>query len=195
MDEEEKKTDDHPSNLIQNTLLKGRKIVISAGVDSKAAERVVNQLLFLEEHDPDKDITVFINSPGGEVYSGFAIYDTMKLIKPRVKTVVLGLAASMGSIISLGGEAGHRYCTTNSKVLIHQPLITGVLFGSSSDIEIHTKDMLRLKEQIIRIYIEATGKDEKAIRHDLERDYWLTPTEAKDYGLVDKIIASTTEIE
>jgi len=175
-------------------LLKARKIIISSDVNSKMADKVVQQLLALEVENPDEDITIFINSPGGEVYSGFAIYDVMKAIKPKVKTVVMGLAASMGSILSIGASKGNRYALPNSKILIHQPLISGVLRASTTDIEIHAKDMIKLKSRLVQIYVEATGQTEEIIRRDFERDYWMTAEEARDYGLLDKIITSTSDI-
>lgn len=180
--------------MMMNRLLKARKIVLSSEVNSKLADRIINLLILMEEEDKEKPIVIYINSPGGEVYSGFAIYDWMRSIQPPVYTVVSGFAASMGSIISLAGADGHKYAMPNAKVLIHQPLIAGVLRGTSTEIEIHAKEMLSIKERIVNIYAEKANRDVDTIRKDIERDKWLTAEEAKDYGLIDKIIKSQGEI-
>ena len=194
-DKEENDKEKKSSFNATDKLLKARKIIISTDVNSKSADKIIQQLLALEVEDPDKDITMFINSPGGEVYSGFAIYDVMQAIKPTVKTVVMGFAASFGSVLSIGAKKGNRFALPNSKILIHQPLIAGVLRASTTDIEIHAKEMIQLKNRLVEIYVEATGQTEETIRKDFERDYWMTANEAKEYGLLDKIIKSTSELE
>ena len=198
LNEKEKEEDKEKGSPFAERLLKERKIVISSEVDSKLANRVVQQLIFLEADDPKKPITIFINSPGGEIFSGFAIFDMMKFIKPIVKTVVIGFAASMGSILSLGAEHGHRYALTNSMFLIHQPLISGVYRGSAADIEIQAKEMINTKNKIIDIYVEATGKTYDEIKRDIDRDYWMTAQQALEYGpksLIDKLITKSSELE
>ena len=192
--DKEKDKEGKSSFNISDKLLKARRIVISSDVNSKSADKIIQQLLALEVDNPEEDITMFINSPGGEVYSGFAIYDIMQAITPKVKTVIMGFAASFGSILAIGGEKGHRYAFPNSKILIHQPLISGVVRASTTDIEIHAKEMLRLKNRLVDIYVEETGQTAETIRRDFERDYWMTAEEAKNYGLVNKIILKTTEI-
>ena len=179
-------------------LLNSRKIVLSRHVDAKLANTVVKQLLFLEKKDPKKPITLFINSPGGEIHSGFAIYDIMQFIKPKIKTVVIGFAASMGSIIALGADVGHRYALPNAMFLIHQPLISGVYEGSVTDIQIQAKEMINIKNRIIHIYVQATGKTYEEIKKDINRDFWITANEALNYGskkLVDQVITSSISLD
>jgi ATP-dependent Clp protease protease subunit len=191
------KDDDKEKGSMQEKLLKARKIVISSEVDSKLANKVTNQLLLLENEDPNKQITIFINSPGGEIFSGFAIFDMMKFIKPLIKTVVMGFAASMGAILSLGAEPGYRYALPNSMFLIHQPLISGVYRGSAADIEIQAREMINTKNRIINIYVEATGKTHEEIKNDIDRDFWLTAKQALEYGpkaLIDKMLVSSDEL-
>ncbi len=191
------KEEDKDKTSMQDKLLKARKIVISSEVDSKLANRVTNQLLLLENEEPNKPITIFINSPGGEIFSGFAIFDMMKLIKPLIKTVVMGFAASMGSILSLGANTGYRYALPNAMMLIHQPLISGVYRGSAADIEIQAKEMINTKNRIINIYVEATGKSPEDIKNDIDRDFWMTANQALKYGpkaLIDKVLTSTDEL-
>ncbi len=186
------------SSSMTEKLLKSRKIIISTDVNSKLANRVIHQLLLLEEDKPDESITMFINSPGGEVYSGFAIYDMMQFVKPMVKTVVMGLAASFGSLLSIGAKPGHRYALTNAVFLIHQPLISGVLRGTASDIEIHANEMIKLKDRIIDIYVQGTGKTYDEIKRDINRDYWMTAQQALEYGpkqLIDKVITSIRDLD
>ncbi len=197
MRDAEKEEDKEKSSSMTEKLLKSRKIIISSDVNSKLVNRVIHQLLLLEEDKPDEPITMFINSPGGEVYSGFAIYDMMQFVKPLVKTVVMGFAASMGSILSLGAEKGHRYALTNAMLLIHQPLISGVYRGTAADIEITAKEMINTKNRIIDIYVEATGKTHDEVKKDINRDYWMTAQQAMEYGpkrLIDKVITNIEEI-
>ena len=181
-------------SYLEKKLIDERKIIISSGVDSKMAERIIKSLFLLDAIDNTKPITVIINSPGGEVFSGFAIYDIMKAIKSPVITLVAGFAASMGSIIMLGSEKGHRYATKNAKVLIHQPLISGMFQGRAMEIEIQAKEIVETKNRIIKLYVDETGQAEDKIAKDVELDYWMTAEEALEYGLIDKIIESMDEV-
>lgn len=195
-EEEDKKSGGKFS--LSERLIEARKIIISSEVNSKLANRVVNQLLVLEENDPEKPITVFINSPGGEIYSGFAIYDMMSFVRCPIRTVVMGFAASMGSILALGADKGHRYALSHSMFLIHQPLISGVYRGTAADIEIQAKEMINTKNRIVQIYVDATGKSFEEIKKDINRDYWITAQEALKYGpksLIDRVILSYSDIE
>ena len=195
--QEEGNYEKEKSTPINEKLLKSRKIVISSEVNAKLANKVVSQLLFLEEENKEKPITIFINSPGGEIHSGFAIYDMMKFIKPQVRTVVMGFAASMGSILSLGASRGHRYALYNAMFLIHQPLLTGIYQGSASDIEIQAKEMINLKNRIINIYVETTGKEYEEVKNDINRDFWMTAQQAIFYGpkkLIDQVITNSESL-
>ena len=176
---------------IYSRLLKDRVIFIGAGIEENIANSVIAQLLFLESEDPEKDITVYINSPGGHVYDGLAIIDTMNYIKPDVSTVCMGMAASMGAMLLAAGEKGKRYALPNSEVMIHQPL--GGAQGQASDIEITAKQILRIKERLTDMLVEATGQTKERIENDMDRDYWMTANEAKKYGLVDKVIPARSK--
>jgi len=173
---------------IYSRLLKERVIFLVGEVNDQTANLVVAQLLFLESENPDKDISLYINSPGGSVTAGMSIYDTMQFIKPDVSTMCLGFAASMGAFLLAAGAKGKRYSLPNSKVMIHQVL--GGARGQATDIEIHARDILRTKEQMNRILAERTGQTLEKIQQDTERDYYMTADEAKDYGLVDQVIAN-----
>lgn len=170
---------------IYSRLLKERIIFLGGGIDDAVASTIVAQLLFLESEDPKKDICLYINSPGGHVHAGLAIYDTMQHIKPDVSTICVGMAASMGSLILSSGAKGKRFILPNAEVMIHQPL--GGAEGQATDIEISAKHILRSKDQLAKILAENTGKTAKQVTEDMDRDYWFTPEEAKKYGLVDKI--------
>ena len=173
---------------IYSRLLKERVIFLVGEVNDQTANLVVAQLLFLESENPDKDISLYINSPGGSVTAGMSIYDTMQFIKPDVSTMCLGFAASMGAFLLAAGAKGKRYSLPNSKVMIHQVL--GGARGQATDIEIQARDILRTKEQMNRILAERTGQTLEKIQQDTERDYYMTADEAKDYGLVDQVIAN-----
>jgi ATP-dependent Clp protease, protease subunit len=173
-------------------LLASRTIILSGNVDSELAQRVIQQLVLLD-HDSEKRITLLINSPGGEVYSGFAIFDTLRFVSAPIVSVVVGLAASMGSVLALAAPKGSRYCTPNAKFLIHQPLMMGYQ-GRAIDIEIQAKEILRDRERLVMLYADATGKPAAEISKDIDRDHWLTAEEARTYGLLDKIIASRKEL-
>lgn len=171
---------------IYSRLLKDRVIMLSDEVNDATASLIVSQLLFLESEDPDKDIYLYINSPGGSVTAGMAIYDTMQYIKPDVCTVCMGMAASMGAFLLAGGAKGKRMCLPNAEVMIHQPL--GGTKGQATDMEIAAKHILRTKEKLTRIIAENCGKEYETVLADMERDNWKTAQEALAYGLVDKII-------
>ena len=172
---------------IYSRLLKERVIFLVGEVNDQTANLVVAQLLFLESENPDKDISFYINSPGGSVSAGMAIYDTMQFIKPDVSTLCIGFAASMGAFLLAAGAKGKRFSLPNSKIMIHQVL--GGARGQATDIEIHARDILKTKEQMNRILADRTGQTFEKIARDTERDYFLTSDEAKDYGLIDQVIA------
>jgi len=172
---------------IYSRLLKERVIFLVGPINDQMANLVVAQLLFLESENPDKDISLYINSPGGSVSAGMAIYDTMNFIKPDVSTLCTGMAASMGAFLLAAGTKGKRYCLPNSKVMIHQPL--GGAQGQATEIEIAAREILKTREQLNKILSETTGQPREKIDNDTERDYFLTAPEAKDYGLVDQVIA------
>ena len=172
---------------IYSRLLKERVIFLVGEVNDQTANLVVAQLLFLESENPEKDISFYINSPGGSVTAGMAIYDTMNFIKPDVSTLCCGFAASMGAFLLAAGAKGKRLSLPNSKVMIHQVL--GGARGQATDIEIHARDILRTKDQMNRILAERTGQTLEKVQRDTERDYFLTADEAKDYGLIDEVIA------
>jgi len=175
---------------IYSRLLKERVIFLVGEVNDQTANLVVAQLLFLESENPDKDISFYINSPGGSVSAGMAIYDTMQFIKPDVSTLCIGFAASMGAFLLAAGEKGKRFSLPNSKIMIHQVL--GGARGQATDIEIHARDILKTREQMNRILADRTGQSFEKIARDTERDYFLTADEAKDYGLVDQVVAQDT---
>ncbi len=173
---------------IFSRLLTDRIVMLSDEVNDATASLVVAQLLFLEGQDPEKDISLYINSPGGSITSGMAIYDTMNYIKCDVSTICIGLAASMGAFLLSSGAKGKRIALPNSEILIHQPLISGGLSGQCSDIRIHSDHLVRTREKLNRILAENTGKDISIINADTERDNYMTAKEAMEYGLVDKVI-------
>jgi ATP-dependent Clp protease, protease subunit len=195
-DDDDRKDNDADGleGFMEKKLLDQRVIIISSGINQKTAERVIKMLLLLDGIDQTKPIKVIINSPGGDVFSGFAILDVMKAIKAPVVTLVAGFAASMGSIIMLGAKKGSRFATKNSKVLIHQPLIAGVFEGRATEIEIQAKEIQQTKEKIINLYVEETKQQRKKVAEDVENDYWMTAEEAMEYGLVDKIIDAISDI-
>ncbi len=171
---------------IYSRLLKDRIIFIGTPIDDNFANIIIAQLLFLEADDPDKDIYLYINSPGGVVTSGMAIYDTMQYIKPDVSTICIGQAASMAALLLASGARGKRYALPNARVMIHQPL--GGFQGQATDIEIHAKEILKIKDNLNQILSTHTGQPFERIRQDTERDYFMSGTEAKDYGIIDEVI-------
>lgn len=171
---------------IFSRLLKDRVIFLVGPIDDQIANLVVAQLLFLESENPDKDISLYINSPGGVVTAGLAIYDTMQFIKPNVSTMCIGQAASMGALLLAGGEAGKRYCLPNARVMIHQPL--GGVQGQASDIMIHAEETLKIKTRLNQILAKHTGQPEATIAKDTDRDNFMSPERALEYHLIDKIL-------
>jgi ATP-dependent Clp protease, protease subunit len=173
---------------IYSRLLGERIVFLGTPVDDDVANLVVAQLLHLEAEDPDKDVSLYINSPGGVVYAGLAIYDTMQFIKPDVQTICFGVAMSMGSLLLAGGTPGKRMALPNSRILIHQP--SGGFQGQSADIEIHAREILALRNRVDEIYSMHTGKPVERVHDDMERDRYFTAEEAREYGLVDRVISS-----
>ena len=173
---------------IYSRLLKERVIFLVGPVDDHTANVIVAQMLFLESENPDKDINLYINSPGGSVSAGLAIYDTMQFIKPDVSTMCVGQAASMGALLLTAGAKGKRFCLPHSRVMIHQPL--GGYQGQATDIEIHTREILKIRSQLNDLLAHHTGQPVKTIEQDTERDNFMGPVEAKEYGLIDELIES-----
>lgn len=180
---------------IERTLLLNRRLFFSEDVNQESSTEVIRKLWYLELLAPGKPITLMINSPGGSVDAGFAIWDQIKMISAPVTTVVTGLAASMGSILSLCAPRGRRLATPNARILIHQPSIHGGLRGQASDLEIHAREILKTRARIVQLYVDATGKDRETIAAAIERDTWLSAEEAKDFGLIDKIITNFKDLQ
>ena len=174
-------------------LFEGRYLVVSEGINSKVAKSVIEQLYAFDAADSKKDIVMVLNSPGGEVNSGYAIYDTMRFIRPDVKVVVSGLCASIATVIFLGAKKEHRFSLPNSRFLIHQPLISGHVQGQASDIEITAREIMKTREKIAHLYVQETGKNFDQVMQDIERDYWMNADEAKDYGLLTTIVDKWTD--
>jgi len=173
---------------IYSRLLKDRIIFLGDSVDEHTGNIVVAQLLFLESEDPEKDIHLYINSPGGYVSAGLAIYDTMQYVKCPVSTICLGHAASMAALLLAGGAAGKRFALPNARIMIHQPL--GGVQGQATEVEIHAREILKLRDRLNDILVKHTGQSKKKVRADTERDYYMSPEEAVEYGIVDKVIHS-----
>ncbi|GEN46759.1 ATP-dependent Clp protease protease subunit [Alkalibacillus filiformis] len=171
---------------IYSRLLKDRIIMLGGPVDDNIANSIVAQMLFLAAEDPDKDISLYINSPGGSITAGMAIYDTMQFIKPNVSTICVGMAASMGAFLLAAGEPGKRYALPNSEVMIHQPL--GGTQGQASDIQIHAKRIVEMREKLNKVLSERTGQPYEVVERDTDRDNFMSAEEAKNYGLVDDIM-------
>ncbi|MDP1609231.1 MAG: ATP-dependent Clp protease proteolytic subunit [Chlamydiales bacterium] len=196
--EHEEKTN-QPSKFITDkidqAILEKRRIFLSDGVDSGTAKEIIRNLWYLDHIAPGKPILFVINSPGGSVDSGFAIWDQIKMLSSPVITLVTGLAASMGSLLSLSSGKGKRFATPNARIMIHQPLIGGVIRGQATDLNIQAQEMLKTRAMIVDIYADATGKDAKAIEKAIDRDNWMTAEEALQFGLLDKIVTSMKEVE
>ena len=180
---------------IYSRLLKERIIFLVGPVNDQTANLVVAQLLFLESENPDKDIFLYINSPGGSVSAGMSIYDTMNFIKPDVSTLCLGQAASMGAFLLSAGAEGKRFALPNSRVMIHQPLISGGLGGQASDIEIHAKELLKLKVKLNQLLAEHCGRTLDELERDTDRDNFMSAEEAQAYGLIDQVLSSRSDIK
>ena len=170
---------------IYSRLLEDRVVFLNGEVNSQSANLVIAQLIYLEAKDPNKDISLYINSPGGSVSDGFAIYDTIQYIKSNVSTICVGMAASMGAFLLSAGTKGKRYALANSEVMIHQPL--GGTQGQATDIQIHAEHILKLKKRLTKILAENCGKPVEEVARDCERDYYMSAAEAKDYGIIDKV--------
>ncbi len=180
---------------IDQAILEKRRVFLSDQVDSSTAKEMIRNFWYLDHIAPGKPILFVINSPGGSVDSGFAIWDQIKMLSSPVVTLVTGLAASMGSLLSLCSGKGKRLATPNSRIMIHQPLIGGVIRGQATDLDIQAKEMLKTRAMLVDIYAHATGKDVKAIEKAIDRDNWMTAEEALEFGLLDKIVSSMKEVE
>lgn len=198
LDEEEERKKDQKVRLIDDKiddiLLKARRIFFGDAVDSDSAKDAIRKLWYLELTDPGKPILFVINSPGGAIDSGFAIWDQVKMITSPVTTLVTGLAASMGSILSLCAAPKRRFATPNSRIMIHQPSIGGLIRGQATDLAIQAKEMIKTRAAIVDVYVKATGKDAKTIEKAIDRDTWMTAQEAMNFGLLDGIVTSFREI-
>jgi ATP-dependent Clp protease, protease subunit len=188
-----KKENDEKDDGLMQKLLEARTIIISGSVDSKLADKVVKQILIMEQLDADKEIKFMINSPGGEIYSGFAIYDTARFVTCPITTIVMGLAASMGSVLSLVGDDGRRFALPNAQFMIHQPLLTGAE-GQTTDLEIQSRQILKTRKGLADMYAEKTGKTPAQILKDMDRDHWLSADEAVSYGLINRVIRNKSEL-
>jgi ATP-dependent Clp protease protease subunit len=183
------------TDKIDAALLENRRLFISNQIDNETAEDFIRKLWYLEFKDPGKPILFVINSPGGSVDDGFAIWDQIKMITSPITTLVTGLAASMGSILSLCAEDGRRFATPNSRIMIHQPRNGGVVRGQATDLDIHAKEIIKTRKKLIEIYVEKTGKDAATIERAIDRDTWMSADEAKSYGLLDKIVNTYAELQ
>ena len=187
------KDDNGDMNGMSAKLLKSRTVIISQQVNSELSAKVLNQLVLLEQEDPKQSITVFINSPGGEIFSGFAIFDMLKFIECPITTVVTGFAASMGSVLSLAADEGRRVAMPQAKIMIHQPMLMGYQ-GRAADCEIQAKEILKTRDHLINLYSEQTGKDYEEIKQAIDRDNWFTSEEAMEFGLLDRIVKNRSEL-
>ena len=190
---EEKNEDNDELDSISSKLLKSRTVIISQQVDAKLSAKVLSQLVLLEQEGPELPITVFINSPGGEIFSGFAIFDMLKFITCPVTTIVTGFAASMGSILSLAADEGRRFAMPQAKIMIHQPLLMGYQ-GRASECEIQAREILKTRDHLVKLYADQTGKSHEEIKKALDRDNWFTAEEALEYRLLDKVVHSRSEL-
>ena len=191
--DEEKKDDSIDSGGLATKMLQTRTIIISQQVNSELTQKVLGQILLLEQEDPEAPVTVFINSPGGEMFSGYAIFDTLRFVSCPVTTIVTGFAASMGSILSLAADKGRRFAMPQAKILIHQPLLMGYQ-GRAADCEIQAREILKTREHLINLYCEYTGRDYDEIKQAIDRDNWFTAEEALDFGLLDKVVRTRKEL-
>lgn len=180
-----------PEDKITQALLDARRLFISGAIDDEMAEETIKKLWYLELIDPGKEIFLIINSPGGAVDSGFAIWDQVKMISSPVTTLVTGLAASMGSVLSLCASPKRRFATSHARIMIHQPLISGMIEGQASDLEIHAREILNTRRTLVELYAKETGKDPEVIERAIERDTWMTADEALQFGLLDGIVSSS----
>lgn len=179
---------------IELLLLKKRRIFFSSPVTDETAKEAIRRLWYLEEVGKGEPILFVINSPGGSVDSGFAIWDQMQMITSPITTLVTGLAASMGSVLSLAAAPGRRFATANARIMIHQPLVSGLIQGQATDLEIHAKEIIKTRKQIVDLYAQATGREEELIEKTIDRDTWMSAEEAKEFGLLDGIVSSYREL-
>ena len=177
---------------IEHALLKARKIFLWSPVDDESAKAVVTRLLSLDAEDPEAEIVLYINSPGGTIHDGLAIYDAMQAIGPKVSTVCTGMAASMGAVLLAGGEKGRRFTWPHARIMIHQPLVMGTITGRATDLDIRAREMIGYKEEINHLLASHTGKDVDQIAADTDRDHFMSAQEAVDYGLIDEIITTSS---
>ena len=190
----EKNKENKEMEDLASKLLKSRTVVISQQVDAELTAKVLSQLVLLEQEGHEEPVTVFINSPGGEIFSGFAIFDMLNFIACPVTTIVTGFAASMGSILSMAADKGRRFAMPQAKIMIHQPLLMGYQ-GRASECEIQAREILKTRDHLVKLYSEQTGKSKKEIKKALDRDNWFTAEEALEYGLLDKVVHSRSELK
>ena len=190
----EKNKENKEMEDLASKLLKSRTVVISQQVDAELTAKVLSQLVLLEQEGHEVPVTVFINSPGGEIFSGFAIFDMLNFIACPVTTIVTGFAASMGSILSMAADKGRRFAMPQAKIMIHQPLLMGYQ-GRASECEIQAREILKTRDHLVKLYSEQTGKSREEIKKALDRDNWFTAEEALEYGLLDKVVHSRSELK
>ena len=190
----EKNKENKEMEDLASKLLKSRTVVISQQVDAELTAKVLSQLVLLEQEGHEEPVTVFINSPGGEIFSGFAIFDMLNFIACPVTTIVTGFAASMGSILSMAADKGRRFAMPQAKIMIHQPLLMGYQ-GRASECEIQAREILKTRDHLVKLYSEQTGRSREEIKKALDRDNWFTAEEALEYGLLDKVVHSRSELE
>ena len=190
----EKNKENKEMEDLTSKLLKSRTVVISQQVDAELTAKVLSQLVLLEQEGHEEPVTVFINSPGGEIFSGFAIFDMLNFIACPVTTIVTGFAASMGSILSMAADKGRRFAMPQAKIMIHQPLLMGYQ-GRASECEIQAREILKTRDHLVKLYSEQTGKSREEIKKALDRDNWFTAEEALEYGLLDKVVHSRSELK
>ena len=190
----EKNKENKEMEDLASKLLKSRTVVISQQVDAELTAKVLSQLVLLEQEGHEEPVTVFINSPGGEIFSGFAIFDMLNFIACPVTTIVTGFAASMGSILSMAADKGRRFAMPQAKIMIHQPLLMGYQ-GRASECEIQAREILKTRDHLVKLYSDQTGKSREEIKKALDRDNWFTAEEALEYGLLDKVVHSRSELK
>lgn len=181
-------------DAIEYTLLQNRRLFICDTVDNDSMRQAIRKLWYMQFSDPKKPILIVINSPGGSVDAGFALWDQIQGLSCPVKTIVTGIAASMGSVLSLSAKKGGRLATPNARIMIHQPSISGVVHGQASDIEIHAREIIKTRERLVKLYVEATGQSSETIDRALDRDLWMSAQEAKLFGLIDDIVPSLEDV-
>lgn len=192
MEEHKNELPHHLQEKVESVLFKKRKIFLWSSIDEEVAKDIVTRLLALDAEQPEEEIVLYINSTGGIIHAGLAIYDAMQAIRSPVATICAGMAASMGSVLLAGGAAGRHYAWPHTRIMMHQPLIMGTITGVATDLEIRAKESLRTREEINRLYARHTGQDIEKIAADTDRDYWMSAAEAKDYGLIDEILSTTS---